>query len=108
MTALRRFGAGGRGRTAAFVPLFAAVIALGVYAAHIGEATPNWRDIDAHYAVLGGADESDARYDDALCEAFAHSLRLNRNAFARHPTVRSGAESRIYLAEEYARHCETP
>ena len=108
MTALRRFGAGGRGRTAAFAALFAAVLALGVYAAHIGEATPNWRDIDAHYAALGGADESDARYDEALCQAFAHSLRLNRNAFARHPTVRSGAESRIYLADEYARHCEAP
>ena len=93
-------------RVAAYVLLFAAVIALGVYAAHIGEAAPNWRDIDAHYAQLGGADESDARYDAALCDAFAHSLRLNKNAFARHPTILSGAQSRIYLADEYARHCE--
>lgn len=92
----------------AYALLFAAVIALGVYAAHIGEAAPNWRDIDAHYAQLGGADESDARYDAALCDAFAHSLRLNKNAFARHPTITSGAQSRIYLADEYARHCETP
>ena len=95
-------------RVAAYALLFAAVIALGGYAAHIGEAAPNWRDIDAHYAQLGGADESDARYDAALCDAFAHSLRLNKNAFARHPTITSGAQSRIYLADEYARHCETP
>lgn len=108
MTPLRGLRAGGRKRAAAFAALFAVVLALGVYAAHIGQATPNWRDIDAHYAALGGADQSDARYDAALCDAFAHSLRLNRNAFARHPTVRSGAQSRIYLADEYARHCETP
>lgn len=108
MRALRGLGAGGQRRTAAFAALFAAVIALGVYAAHIGEAAPNWRDIDAHYAALGGADESDARYDEALCGAFARSLQLNRNAFARHPTILSGAQSRIYLADEYARHCETP
>lgn len=95
-------------RVAAYTLLFAAVIALGGYAAHIGEAALNWRDIDAHYTQLGGADESDARYDAALCDAFAHSLRLNKNAFARHPTITSGAQSRIYLADEYARHCETP
>lgn len=106
MTPPRRFRA--RRRAAAFAALFALVLALGVYAAHLGQATPNWRDIDAHYAQRGGPDHSDARYDPALCDAFAHSLRLNKNAFARHPTITSGASSRIYLADEYARHCETP
>lgn len=117
-------------RVVAYSLLFATVIVLGSYAAYIGSPTLTWRDIDARYAelggtdqpdaryalsvegggagVLGGADESDARYDAAFCDAFAHSLRLNKNAFARHPTITSGAQSRIYLADEYARHCETP
>ena len=97
-----------RTRAAAFGLLFTAVIALGVYAAHAGSPTLTWRDIDAHYAEIGGPDKSAARYEPALCAAFEHSLGLNRNAFARHPTITSGARSRIYLADEYERHCGQP
>ena len=92
-------------RLAAFGALFAGVLALGVYAAHIGDETVTWPDIDAHYAELGGPDESDARYADAFCAAMSESLRLNPNAYTRHPTIRSGRESRIPLAGEYERHC---
>ena len=108
MTARLNLREAGRRRAAAFGLLFAAVIALGLYAAFAGSPTLTWRDIDAHYAELGGADESDARYEPALCAAFERSLRLNRNAFARHPTITSGARSRIYLADEYERHCGQP
>ena len=105
MSPLLRLADAQRLRLAAFGLLFAAVIALGVYAAHIGSPTLTWTDIDAHYAELGGPDQSQTRYPPALCAAFDHSLRLNPNAFSRHPTITTGADSRIYLAEEYARHC---
>lgn len=95
-------------RSAGFALLFAAVLALGVYAAHFGSPTITWRDIDAHYAELGGPDESRTAYSAEFCGAMANSLRLNANAYTRHPTISAGRASRIPLADEYARHCEAP
>ncbi len=93
-------------RLLGFAALFAAALVIGVYAAYAGTPSVTWREIDAHYAAVGGPDESDAQYEPRFCSALANSLRLNANAYARHPTIATGRDSRIPLSEEFERHCQ--
>jgi len=93
-------------RLLGFAALFAAALAIGLYAAYAGTPSVTWREIDAHYAEMGGPDESGTPYEPRFCAALANSLRLNANAYARHPTIATGRASRIPLAEEFERHCQ--